>query len=472
MQNTENQCIDQFFTAFFSLFFTSYTRKNQKSKRREKLQKFEGKQLIINVLIILKRHYPDFDDLLSSIPDHRKRSTYQVGEIIMAGLSMFIFKRTSRNHTDKGVSGHFENNYLTLFGKRLPIMETVNDFLRQLPPKEMEKLKKILVQRLVERKVLEKWKFQNRYVVSVDGTGLLSFDREPFEGCPYKESKTGKVTWQAHVVEAKIVCGNGFNLSIASEWLENAENLADKQDCEQKAFARLANKIKALYPRLPLIITGDALYPNRTSFNICRKNGWHYIFVLKEGSLKTLWQEIGLLYPLQKGTNAQERSLGKKDKNWLIEKSMFINALEYHDHKLNWVEYQLYYDNSSPHQYFTHVTNMDVDRQNVWDISKHGRMRWIIENQGFNTQKNSGYALQHKYSRTHLGAMKNYYELLQIAHMINQLTGKLSKVREAIEQTGHTIKSIVEDMMATMKKEIIEEGEILLMLRQNKQLRY
>lgn len=68
--------------------------------------------------------------------------------------------------------------------------------------------------------------------------------------------------------------------------------------------------------------------------------------------------------------------------------------------------------------------------------------------------------------------MKNYYELLQIAHMINQLTEKLIKVKQAIKQSGRTLKSIVEDMVAEMKKHIITIREILLILNQNKQLRY
>ncbi len=56
--------------------------------------------------------------------------------------------------------------------------------------------------------------------------------------------------------------------------------------------------------------------------------------------------------------------------------------------------------------------------------------------------------------------------------MINQLTEKLIKVKKAIKQAGSTLKSIVEDMVAVMKKQIIAESEILLLLNQNKQLRY
>lgn len=439
---------------------------------REKLDKFQGKQYIINVYIVLQRHYPDFNDLLTGIPDHRERTTYQVAEIIMAGLSMFIFKRQSRNHADCSVSGHFEVNHITLFGMRLPIMDTVNDFLRQLPPEELERMKHALIQGLLKRKVLDKWRFMGRHNISIDGTGLFSYDYEPFAGCPYKVSKKGKKSWQVYVVEAKIICGNGLSLSIATEWYQNSEDISEKQDCEQKAFVRLAKKIKALYPRLHVIVTADSLYPNKTCMDICRQYGWSYIFVLKEGSLKTVWEEVGLLYHLEACSNMQDRVLRKEKDGWLTEKIMFINNIQYKEHKLNWIEYELSYNQNSPHKRFVHITDIKIDKKNAWDISTNGRLRWTIENQGFNTQKNQGYALQHKYSRKHLGAMKNYYELLQIAHMINQLTEKLIKVKKAIKQSGRTLKSIVEDMVAEMKKHIIPITEILLLLNQNKQLRY
>ena len=47
-------------------------------------------------------------------------------------------------------------------------------------------------------------------------------------------------------------------------------------------------------------------------------------------------------------------------------------------------------------------------------------MRWNIENQGFNIQKNSGLNLEHAYS-TDPDVMKSFYYLLQIAHLFMQM---------------------------------------------------
>ncbi len=99
-------------------------------------------------------------------------------------------------------------------------------------------------------------------------------------------------------------------------------------------------------------------------------------------------------------------------------------------------------------------------------------MRWKIENEGFNTQKNQGYGLGHKYSRRPFTARRNYYELLQIAHLVNQLTEKLQKVREAVKSAGTTIKAVVEDMISSMQKENITRDEIQEAMLLTVQLRY
>lgn len=88
----------------------------------------------------------------------------------------------------------------------------------------------------------------------------------------------GRSTWQVYALEAKLLCQAGFSISLANEWLSNSEGVGDKQDCELKAFYRLAGRLKKLYPRLPMILLADSLYPNRTVFEICRGNSWRFIF--------------------------------------------------------------------------------------------------------------------------------------------------------------------------------------------------
>ncbi len=429
--------------------------------------------LIINIVITTRRTWPHFEALLNAIPDHRKRSTYEVGEILMAGLTMFIFKRKSRNNTDKTIRGNFEKNYLTLWGLRLPIMETVDNFLKELSPDDLERLKHELVRSLVRRKTLEKWKFNNRYIVSVDGTGLMSFDHEPFPGCPFKTSKNDKKTWTAYVLEAKLICGNGFSISLGTTWLDSSENIGDdKQDCELKAFKRLAIKLKRTYPRLPILIVADSLYPNQTCFNICDNNGWNYIFTFKDGCLKSIQSEVSRLRPLYEQQKNKQQNTLRENRKLKLETFEFINNLIYqNNYKLNWLEYTKLVD-GEVEQLFTHITNISVTKTNIKDVSHNGRLRWLIENQGFNTQKNGGYNLQHKYSRKNYRAMQNYYTLLQISHMIMQLVEKLKHIKQMLKETGMTLIAAIDDMVSTLIKKRITTKKINKKLSNTLQLRY
>ncbi|RLD69622.1 MAG: hypothetical protein DRI87_09415 [Bacteroidetes bacterium] len=92
---------------------------------------------------------------------------------------------------------------------------------------------------------------------------------------------------------------------------------------------------------------------------------------------------------------------------------------------LNWVEctetIEKYETEEKNTKRFVHLTDMIIDRTTAVQISYTGRLRWKIENEGFNTQKNQGYNLKHKFSRVSLIAAKNYYQCIQIAHIINQL---------------------------------------------------
>lgn len=409
---------------------------------------------------------------MDSIPDHRKRCTYSVAEIIMAGLCLSLFKMGSRNNADNLINNRFESNYLNCFGLRLPIQDTVNDFLCGLDPRELESFKRILVGKLLEKKVFDKWKYDGRHLVAIDGTGINSFDKEPFPGCPYKRSKTGKVTYSCHVLEAKLVCVNGFCISLATEWLNNSEDLSGKQDCELKAFKRLSEKLKRDYPRLPLIVCADALYPNQNFFQICQHYGWRFILTFKEGTLKSLWSDIDDLRPLLIKEQSVEKIVSKDPKKgWLNQNCFYINGLLYRKKEYNWLEYKQGYQNEVPDR-FVYLTDIPLDKSNIWKVATLGRLRWTIENQGFNTQKNQGYEVGHKYSRKNFWAMTNYYQLTQIGHLINQLTEKLQKVKVLLSESGQSWKLLFIDMLASMRKEYIDTTEIESAIQKYKQLRY
>jgi hypothetical protein len=249
-----------------------------------------------------------------------------------------------------------------------------------------------LVGSLFEQKVLRKFRFLGKYYfVVVDATGTHTFDHKHCGHCLTKTSKNGVTTWFHYVLEAKLVTSSGFAISLASEFIENMPGRDyEKQDCEQKAFVRLAAKIKAHFPRLPVCILADGLYPNQTVFNICRDNNWKFIITLKDGNLKTFWQEVDLL-----GGTQKEREVCRRDKTSHTRlRYKYLNNIEYEGHNYSWVSCEeattRLSDKFEETQRFVYITNVDQTPETVVSTADGGRLRWKVENEGFNTQKNHG----------------------------------------------------------------------------------
>ncbi len=260
-----------------------------------------------------------------------------MAEIITGSLFMYIFKETSRNaYNNNRREDDFRKNVINYFGFNLPHTDTSDEVLRELPPGELDALKAHLASRLIEQKFFRKFRFLNQsYLVAIDATGIATFDHKHCDQCLAKTSKSGVVTHFHYMLEAKLVSATGLAISLASEFIENDPGRDyEKQDCEQKAFVRLAAKIKKYFPRLPVCILGDGLYPNNTVFDICQKNCWQFIVTLKDGNLKTFQQEVALLKSNFRKKNVYRAT---KTSRTMLEYD-YLNEIEYDGRYFSWVE--------------------------------------------------------------------------------------------------------------------------------------
>jgi pterin-4a-carbinolamine dehydratase len=81
-------------------------------------------------------------------------------------------------------------------------------------------------------------------------------------------------------------------------------------------------------------------------------------------------------------------------------------------------------------------------------------------------QKNGGYNLEHKYSRSTFCCYKNYYQCLQIAHMINQLAEQSNHIADMFEaHKKFTLKHIWKDLISVLKIGVIEEKDFVINAR-------
>jgi len=375
-----------------------------------------------------------------------------MSELLTGALFMFIFKEASRNaYNNVRRDALFRKNFYQCFRFNLPHADAVDDVLRLLKPEQLEMVKAELVSSLIEQKIFRKFRFLGKhYLVAVDATGIATFEERHCSQCLTKTSKNGVVRYYHYVLEAKLVTSSGLSISLASEFIENpAQGDYQKQDCEQKAFVRIAAKIKKYFPRLPICILADGLYPNNTVFTICEKYKWQFIITLKDDCLKTFNQEVLLL----KATAMKQSAVNASKTSRTTLEYSFLNNIEYDKREFSWVECIekiVYKNGATPSvQRFVYITNLRQTSQNVITTANSGRLRWKVENEGFNAQKNLGYELEHKFSRVSYTAMQNYYQLLQIAHMINQLVERSKEILALInEHSKQTLVDLWEKLLA------------------------
>ena len=86
-----------------------------------------------------------------------------------------------------------------------------------------------------------------------------------------------------------------------------------KQDCETKAFKRLAEKLKKAFPRLPIILLTDSLYASEPVMDICRGNSWDYIIGYKTGSIPSIAEEYESIP--EKGRSGHAKYVNDMDYN-------------------------------------------------------------------------------------------------------------------------------------------------------------
>lgn len=383
--------------------------------------------------------------------------TYDARFLCWWGLLLFILKLQSRRQLDfqlRDPELRVLENVNLLAGTEqtsLPVNKTLSHFLGHVRPEPLAGLRTGLLRRLMRNKVLDSTRLAGAFVIAVDGTGYLSFGQKHCDHCLVHEHESHTV-YLHPVLEAKLVAPEGLALSIASEFIENPGSEASpaapvtsvgayekvKQDCELKAFTRLAADLKAAFPQTRLCLAGDSLLACGPVLAECAERQWLYVLTLKRGRTPALWDEFQRLLALSPGNRLAVRLPDGRRQTF-----RWVNDLEYIDsekrtHRVHALLCEERAADGSTITTFAWVTNIRVDPSNVVAIAtRGGRARWKIENQGFNTQKNSGLNLEHAYS-TDPEVMKAFYYLLQIAHLFLQMFEMGSLLRQLAERYQST----------------------------------
>jgi len=434
--------------------------------RKERRELIKNIGVADEVVRIIQQYLPCLIPELSKLTDTREQGyiEYHIKVIMFVQILGYVVGSKSMKEMTKTFNKEIflENakNILKEEIEDIPHYDTINDVLKVVSVDEIRKVIKKIVYELIRKKMFDKYRVFGKYFqVIIDGTGICSFKKRHCKHClkqEHKDKETGeitKVTYYHYVLEAKLCVGN-LVISIDTEFVENEDENVKKQDCELKAFKRMAERIKKEFPRLPIMITGDALYACKPVMDICKNNKWEYTLRFKNDRIPTLGEEITKM--------EEEKLLQEKTKRIIKDDQEIEQLYKYNNevhvgngtksdtgYEVNVVKF--YETKEGKTTEFMWITSIKITANKVEGIVNTGRKRWKIENEGFNEQKHWTFNIEHLYC-TDFNAMKIHYLLTQIAHMIRQMLEHGSAV---LRETGVFTRTDISNMIAEQLTTIV-----------------
>ena len=429
------------------------------SREQERIKKKLEKNPIIECNKIQKKFCPELFSMFGNVDDPRNKSYIEYSARTMLGALYYkciagisSMQEMTRAFNDDAVC----KNLYKFMGEEakdyLPHGVTENEFLERLNPEELEKIQKNIVYSMIRRKTFEDARVLKKWLVMIDATeldeGFQKKNEHYLSRCYNKGTEKEFIKYHRSVLEAKIYFENNLVCSIASEIIENSEeyvNQSDdsiKQDCESKAFVRLAAKIKEKFPRLPIIIVADGLYVRQKVLQICREYSWDYIIRYKEGSASSIAKEYQAL--------PEKETVGRD-----IE---YQNEIMFYDFDINLIYYRekRVEKGEEKETEFAWITSIKITKNNAGKIVCAGRKRWKIENQGFNRQKHWQGNIEHACSWNEK-AQKNHYLMEQIADFMKQLYEYFFLKKNGIKKTQKKISS---ELLESFGRQLTETEDI------------
>ncbi len=363
-------------------------------------------------------------------------------------MLMFACRVPSRRGLDRISNNDMFCENLGLFsGARtdtVMVSEQMVNVFKVLDTDALAAVQPELLRTLIEKKRLPDAYVLGHVAVCSDGTGIFASSTPHCDECLTQKHQDGTVTYMHNMLEAKVLCANGMALSLMSEPIKNsAQGAYSKQDCETKAFKRLVPRIKQTFPRQPFVHLLDSLYAQGPVFAQLAQAKHQFICCFKKGSIPSLYEEALELLELHP-ENRQVVRTRVGNKGEVRQTFRWLDTLEYKDATLGFVRCEEI-DKQGEMTTYAWLTSFTVTSKNVQEIARGGRMRWKIENEGFNEQK-TGYEMEHFCNCNDFNVMLCLYLILQIAHLFMQLLAKSNLLDDPVQVLKHLAYLLLESL--------------------------
>lgn len=422
-------------------------------------EKQARQQTVEEQLRVYRSLLPELLRRLGKIPDPRNPLLirHKLTVLLLYGIVMFVYQMASRREANRTLSlPQYWENLQLLFPEleSLPHADTLNRLLARIEVNQVQESLITLVQQLIRKKKFSRYLLSGCYPIAVDGTQKLKRDWLCSEPCLERQVQSKqedgtagtRTQYYVYVLEAQLALANGMTIPLFSEFLDYraGDQEKNKQDCEQKAFYRLAERLKEYFPRLPILLLLDGLYADGPIVKLCRRYHWQFMIVLQDQDLPSVWEEFRGLGQLER-QNRLERNWGNRQQRF-----RWVNGIEYRYGEQERKKQVLHVvvceeswealDADSPEVVqktarHAWISSAPLSRENVHERCNLGaRHRWGIE-EGILVEKHHGYQYEHSYSYN-WEALRGYHFLMQIAHLLNILVQNSARLVRLVRSWG------------------------------------
>lgn len=437
--------------------------------------------------IVYSKMLPGLLKKLSQIEDPRnpRKVKHQLTVLMLYGILMFVYQMGSRREANRTMTHISFKNLQAIFPalKTLPHADTLARLLAKITVSEIQDCMIMLLKDLIKRKKFQNLLINKNYIIAIDGTQKFyrgyQWDQKCLERHVGGEKKIPQ--YYVYVLESVLILDNGITLPLLSIFLKNEDfnGLETKQDCERKAFYRLAKKLKELFRNSRITVVVDGLYACGPIIQTCLKNNWDYLIVLKKKALKTVWQEATGLMRI-----APENRVRVKwgDRNQLY---LWANDIEYEymnagvQRRLNlhvvichesWLKDCVRSTGKveTRKTRYAWLSSKPLSEMNVFQkCTKIARHRWGIEN-NILAEKHQGYNYEHCYSYD-WDTMEGYHYLMKIGRFLNVLAVNSELLFDKVRELG--VQGFIKFLKDICKGSLFDKDKILAAVNKRRQWR-
>lgn len=411
-------------------------------------------EMVERCTVVYRQMLPPLLKKLSRINDPRQQNMieHKMTTLLAYGILLFVYQIGSRRNANKEMTKPiFWENVKSMFPEieSLPHADTLARLLEKIEVEQIQDCLVELLQDLIRRKKFRKHLINRRYLVAVDGSQKFCRDYqwEPKALQRHVGGEEHILQYYAYVLESVLILDNGIVLPVLTETLENKDWVEGqtKQDCERRAFERLAKKLYKLFGKGNITLVADGLYACGPVIRKCHEYKWEYMLSLKEDSIPDVWKEATGLMSLEP-SNCLCVKWGDRDQRYLwaneieyeygnsTRRTVMLNVVICYE---TWTENHSHSTGKAEEMKtrYAWISSRPLSQKNVfYRCTKIARYRWEIE-ENFLIEKHEGYSFEHCYSYD-WQAMKGFHYLMKAGHFLNAMAVHSEILLEYVKESG------------------------------------